>query len=98
MGLGSGHLEIFVFRPSDKNNKSDIIGLVRPAGGTQISLKLINYDVKWKKRFSLICSVYKLVTYSNHKNIQEQNRRPIFFENLIFRGSLYEHVLPGSLI
>ncbi len=35
MGLGSGHLEIFVFRLLNKNKDSGIIGLVRPAGGTQ---------------------------------------------------------------
>ena len=35
MGLGPGQLEIFLFRPLNKNKKSDIIGLVRPAGGTQ---------------------------------------------------------------
>ena len=35
MGLGSGQLEIFVFRPLNKKNKSYIIRLVRPAGGTQ---------------------------------------------------------------
>ena len=47
MGLGSGHLEIFVFRLLNKKKDSGIIGLVRPAGGHKISLKLINYDVKW---------------------------------------------------
>ncbi len=35
MGLGSGHLEIFVFRLLNKKKDSGIIGLVRPAGGTQ---------------------------------------------------------------
>ena len=51
MGLGSGHLEIFVFRLLNKKKDSGIIGLVRPAGGHKISLKLINDDVKWTKRF-----------------------------------------------
>jgi hypothetical protein len=49
--LGSGHLEIFVFRLLNKKKDSGIIGLVRPAGGHKIFLKLVNYDVKWTKRF-----------------------------------------------
>ena len=51
MGLGSGHLEIFVFRLLNKKTDSGIIGLVRPAGGHKISLKLINYYVKRTNRF-----------------------------------------------
>ena len=51
MGLGSGHLEIFVFRLLNKKKDSGIIGLVRPAGGHKISLKLINYYVNGTNRF-----------------------------------------------
>ena len=34
-----------------KKTDSGIIGLVRPAGGHKISLKLINYYVKWTNSF-----------------------------------------------
>ena len=43
-----GNLPLPAFK---QENNSGIIGLVRPAGGHKISLKLINYDVKWTKRF-----------------------------------------------
>ena len=37
-----------------------------------------------------------------HNEIEKLSRKKFggryFFENLIFRGSLYEHLLPGSLI
>ena len=69
MGLGSGYLEIFLFRLLNKKKDSGIIGLVRPAGGHKISLKLVNYDVKWTN-----------------------------IGGVGYRGSLYEHFLPGSLI
>ena len=50
-GAGVWTFENLRLPPFKQEKDSGIIGLVRPAGGHKIYVKLINYDVKWTKSF-----------------------------------------------